>query len=86
MSLIQHSSHLPDLAFTRPPTGRVSEEEFLAWCGADVRAEWVDGKIIIMSPASKVHARLARFLTSILGDFVDERELGEVLGTELQPA
>lgn len=82
MSLIQHSSNLPELAIARPPTERVSEEEFLAWCGDDVRAEWVDGKIIMMSPASKVHARLARFLTSVLGDFVDERELGEVLGTE----
>lgn len=84
MSLIQHSTNRSSLVVAQAPTGRVSEEEFLAWCADDVRAEWVDGRIIVMSPASKVHARLARFLTSVLGDFVDERELGEVLATEYQ--
>ena len=35
-----------------PPERKLSEEEFLAWCNEDVKAEWVDGQVIMMSPAN----------------------------------
>jgi Uma2 family endonuclease len=72
-----------DVAFLPPHLPRqLSEEEFDAWCGEDVRAEWVAGEVTVMSPASWVHARLTRFLISLLGDYVDAKKLGEVAGVE----
>jgi len=83
MASIPRELNTADVAFAPPHPGkRFSEEEFAAWCGEDARAEWVDGEVIVMSPASWIHARLTRFLTSLLGDFVDAKKLGEVVGVE----
>ncbi|HET6881408.1 MAG TPA: Uma2 family endonuclease [Pirellulales bacterium] len=72
-----------DFASLKPHPGRLlSEDEFLAWCDEDVRAEWVDGEVIVMSPASWVHAKLSRLLIGLLGNFVETKKLGEVVGTE----
>ncbi|RMF86648.1 MAG: Uma2 family endonuclease, partial [Nitrospinota bacterium] len=32
--------------------GKLSYEEFLAWCDEDTWAEWVDGEVILLTPAS----------------------------------
>jgi Uma2 family endonuclease len=62
-----------------PPPGPVSFETFLAWAsGAEVRAEWIDGEIIIMSPARPGHERLTVFLVSLLTYVAGAGELGEV--------
>jgi len=54
-------------------------EQFLAWANEDTLAEWVDGRVIMASPASRRHQDLAGFLTSILRTFVESRQLGVVL-------
>jgi Uma2 family endonuclease len=62
------------------PGRRMTEDEFVAW-GADhedVRAEWVDGEVIVMTPVSIVHLRLSDFLLRVLSDFVDGKDLGEM--------
>ncbi|HQU43811.1 MAG TPA: Uma2 family endonuclease, partial [Pirellulales bacterium] len=83
MASIQHDVGPTELAVVQPHPGRtMTEEEFIAWCDEDTRAEWVDGEVIVMSPASWIHVKLSRFLTSLLGDFVDARSLGDVGGTE----
>lgn len=64
-------TRVPDLIETAVPEPPVSYEEFLDWADEDVRAEWVDGKIHVMSPASDRHQDLARFLTSILSVAVE---------------
>jgi len=64
------------LSPAEPP--RMSYEEFLAWADEDTLAEWVDGEIIMTSPASDRHQDLARFLTSVLGIFVETQELGVI--------
>jgi Uma2 family endonuclease len=66
-----------------PPERKLSEEEFLAWCNEDVKAEWVDGQVIMMSPANTAHVRLTSFLDRVVGVFVERRGLGEVFGPEL---
>jgi Uma2 family endonuclease len=65
---------------TRSPTPgmRMSYEEFLEWCGEDTWAEWVDGEVIVLSPASDRHQDLVRFLTAVLSVFIETRELGIV--------
>lgn len=64
------------------PPRRMSEDEFVAFCNEDCRAEWVDGEVIVMSPANIEHNRLTRFLLSLLEDYVAECGLGEAFGTD----
>jgi Uma2 family endonuclease len=83
MASIPQDTSSFDVAPVKPPPGRfLSEDEFVTWCDEDARAEWVDGEVIVMSPASWVHARLSRLLIGLLGDYVETKKLGEVVGTE----
>ena len=68
----------PALGHVPPPPAPVRWEDFLDWLEEDVHAEWVDGEIIEMSPASDEHQRIAGFLYVLLWIFVQERQLGEV--------
>lgn len=61
------------------PAGKLSFEEFLAWCDEDTWAEWVDGRVVMVSPASYGHQDLADFLTVVLRIYVESRSLGWVL-------
>jgi Uma2 family endonuclease len=61
-----------------PPRGPVSFEEFLEWCDEDTLAEWVDGEIIMMSPASDQHQELLEFLITILRVFNEVHQAGWV--------
>jgi len=65
--------------YKHPPKGKMTFEEFLSWCDEDTWAEWVDGEVIMLSPASSRHQHLSRFLTTVLGMFVEVRELGVIL-------
>jgi len=67
-----------------PPRLRMTEEEFVAWCDEDTKAEWVDGEVIVPSPANLRHVDLAGFLNLILRLFVTSSGLGAVYGPELQ--
>src|SRR6266550_6943250 len=60
------------------PPPRMTYDEFLKW-GAGIRAEWVDGKVIVMSPASEPHQNLNGFLSSLLRHFVEAHGLGRIL-------
>ena len=64
------------------PTGPMTEDEFVAWCDEDVKAEWVDGEVIIMSPASMRHQDIADWLVAILRFYVSAHRLGRVFGSE----
>ncbi|MDE3091156.1 MAG: Uma2 family endonuclease [Chloroflexota bacterium] len=66
------------------PRRRMTEDEFVAWCDEDVKAEWVDGEVIVHSPANIKHVRLDKFLLQVLDGFVTPHDLGEVIGPEFQ--
>jgi Uma2 family endonuclease len=67
----------------RPVPGlRMTEAEFVAWWDEDVNAEWVDGEVVLMPPVSLEQADLFGWLCSILRSFVEDRDLGKVLGPE----
>lgn len=71
-----------DLDLPTPPPGPVTWEEFLAWTaavGENIRAEWVDGEIEVMSPTTVEHARLALWLGRLLSEYIEPRGLGEIL-------
>lgn len=58
---------------------KMTYEEFLAWADEDTLAEWVEGDVIMASPASTRHQRIGRFLNQVIGQYVESRELGETL-------
>lgn len=67
-----------------PPPGRMTCEEFLAWADEDTWAEWVDGEVIVMSPASNWHQLIGGFLTALLRHFVEAHQLGMVISAPFQ--
>lgn len=61
-----------------PPVG-LDFVEFMDWLDEDVRAEWIDGEIVMTSPASRPHQEIVKFLTRVLGTYVEEKGLGVLL-------
>lgn len=59
-------------------------EEFLDWADEDTLAEWVNGEVIMTSPASLEHQLIASFLTKLVGTFVEFRSLGQVVCAPFQ--
>lgn len=51
-------------------------DEFLAWSDEDIRAEWIDGKVITMSPPSIMHQFVASLLDDMFGVYLRERPVG----------
>ena len=71
-------------AAARTSLPHMSYEEFLDWSDEDTLAEWVDGKVEIISPASAEHQDLAVFLTRLLADYAEDRQFGKVLAAPFQ--
>ena len=63
---------------------RMSYEEFLEWADEDTLAEWVEGEVIMASPASSRHQAISSFLESVLSLFSNARGLGTVLRAPFQ--
>ncbi len=68
----------------RAPTKGMTYEEFLAWCDEDTRAEWVDGEVIMLAPASNRHQDLVGFLSSIMRAFAEANKAGIVRSAPFQ--
>jgi Uma2 family endonuclease len=68
----------------RPLPGvRVSEAEFRTEYGdEDIKAEWMDGDVIVMAPVSRDHSEINIWLFRFVGEFVEHHDLGQVLGSE----
>ncbi len=65
-------------------SGGMTEDEFEAWCDEDVKAEYVDGKVIVHSPVSTRHSDVVLFLAGLMRVIVQQRNLGRVSGPEVQ--
>jgi len=63
---------------------KMTYEEFLQWADEDVPAEWVDGEVFLISPASHRHQLLAGFLSTMLRFFVETRHAGVILTAPFQ--
>lgn len=73
-----------DVLLAPSQPARLSYEEFLDWLDEDTLADWVDGEVIMTSPASVVHQDLAGLLNSVLRAFVEQHTLGLVLAAPFQ--
>jgi len=58
---------------------RMTYEEFLAWADEDTLAEWVDGEVVMYSPASLRHQEINGFLSQVIGLYVEQQKAGQVL-------
>lgn len=65
-------------------TATMSYEEFMEWADEDTLAEWVDGRVVMSSPASARHQFLINFLHNILAPYVTVHDLGLVLTAPFQ--
>lgn len=64
----------------KPLPGRlISFEEFLVWSGDETHAEWVDGRVVPMSPISLFHQLVSGFLLDLIRYHVNQRTLGLVV-------
>ena len=84
MATLNPPAHDHDRETELAPPGPMTEEEFVAWCDEDVKAEWVDGEVIVMSPASLGHVDLVDFLITLMRMFAEHHDSGRVLGPEFQ--
>jgi len=65
-------------ATVQAPT-HMTFDEFMAYDPETGRAEWVDGEVLLVSPAASDHQFLVGFLYRLLSDWVESHELGFVL-------
>lgn len=63
---------------------KMTYEEFLNWPDEDLRAEWVYGEVIKLTPVSNRHQNVADFLTALLRHFAEAHQLGEVRSAPFQ--
>ncbi len=65
----------------RPPDqgGRMTYEEFLAWTDEDTLAEWVDGEVVMNSPANRRHQQTMQFLEHLLTPYASVHDLGTIM-------
>lgn len=62
----------------------MSYEEFLEWADEDTLAEWVNGEIMMSSPASYWHQNVVDFLVTVLRIYVETRRLGIICSSPFQ--
>lgn len=60
------------------PSSRMTFEQFLDWMDEDTHAEWVDGEVVMASPASLPHQDILGFLYEVLGGYVNWQGLGKM--------
>jgi len=67
-----------------PPRRFDSEEAFETWCDEDIRAEYLNGEVIMHCPAGTVHEKSIQWLSALLEFFIARDELGEIFGSNTQ--
>ena len=60
---------------------RMTAREFFRYAPEDRKAELIDGVMIMPSPPSDKHERLQIFLLRLIGEFVEQHDLGQVRGS-----
>lgn len=67
-----------------PASEAITYEEFLDWADEDTLAEWVDGKIVMTSPASTIHQTIAGFLLKVMGIYAETHKVGVMISSPFQ--
>ncbi|MGH2386584.1 MAG: Uma2 family endonuclease [Chloroflexota bacterium] len=75
---------LAHLSVNGTSTKTMSYEEFLDWADEDTLAEWVEGKVVMSSPAGLRHQDLVTFLGGVLAGFSRLHDLGRIVTAPFQ--
>jgi Uma2 family endonuclease len=60
------------------PARKLAYDEFLHWDGDNQHVEWVDGKVVEMSPVTEEHTNVGLFLLLLLKHYAEAKRLGRV--------
>ncbi len=73
-----------NVAMRRRVPGRMTVDEFIAWCDDDARGKWqlVDGEPVLMPPAAVWHGRIQARLAALLESHLEARGGSCVVLTE----
>lgn len=74
----------PRAASTETSTGALTYEEFLNWPGDHHHVEWVNGRMVFMSPVTEPHENIRGFLYSLIKHFAEAHRLGRVYSEPFQ--
>lgn len=74
----------PRAASAETSAAAVTYEEFLNWPGDHHHVEWVNGRMVFMSPVTEPHENLRGFLYSLMKHFAEARHLGRVYSEPFQ--
>lgn len=55
-----------------------SRKAFYEWLTPDIKAEFINGEIIVHSPVKRRHLHASKYLSKLLSTYVDLHDLGEV--------
>ena len=65
----------------RPVPGvRMTERQFVNWYPDKLRAEWVNGEVVLMTTPSGENIDLSIWLTRVMIEFVEHQDLGMIRG------
>jgi Uma2 family endonuclease len=81
--LDENVSAQSDRGITIPP-GKMSFEEFLEWADEDTHAEWVDGKVVLMSPVSDRHQDVGLFILFLMKSYLVINPIGRLFYESFQ--
>ena len=73
-----------EISLKRIEPPKMTYDEFLEWADEDTYAEWVNGEVIMTSPASDRQQDIADYLTSVMRIFVQVSDLGVVRSAPFQ--
>jgi Uma2 family endonuclease len=74
----------PCAASAETSAGAMTYQEFLNWPGDNHHVEWVNGRMVFMSPVTEPHENIRGFLYSLLKNFVEAHHLGRVYSESFQ--
>ena len=74
----------PRVASREASAASMTYEEFLNWPGDNHHVEWVNGKMVLMSPVTESHENIRRFLYSLINLFAEAHHLGRVYSEPFQ--
>lgn len=72
------------VASTETSGRAMTYEEFLNWPGDNHHVEWVNGRMVFMSPVTEPHENLRGFLHPLLKHFAEAHHLGRVYSEPFQ--